>query len=75
MNKLIHTIFLLTFLTLTTAVFAQHPVSLKKDQPTIGDVPMEEQARTSGGIAFLILVGLAYGSRKLYSTFTMEQQH
>ncbi|HEY9115376.1 MAG TPA: hypothetical protein VIN10_11810 [Bacteroidales bacterium] len=75
MKKLIRTIFVLIFLTFATAIFAQDPPSPNDGQPLDGgNTPVGGRARISGGIAFLILFGAAYGSRKLYATFRMEEQ-
>jgi len=76
MKKLIRTIFILTFLTLSPTIFAQDPPSPNDGQPLDGgNTPVGGRARISGGIAFLILFGAAYGSRKFYKTFHLEQQH
>lgn len=76
MKKLIRTIFLLIFLTLSPTIFAQGPPSPNDGQPLDGgNTPVGGRARISGGIAFLILFGAAYGSGKLYATFRLRQQH
>lgn len=76
MKKLIRTILFLTFLTFTTTIFAQDPPSPNDGQPIDGDnTPVGGRARISGGIAFLLLFGAAYGSRKLFATFHLETQH
>jgi hypothetical protein len=75
MNKLIRTILFLTFLTFTTAIIAQEPPSPNEGQPISGDnTPVGGRARISGGIAFLILFGAAYGTRKLNATFQLDKQ-
>lgn len=76
MKKLIHTIFLLLFITILPTIFAQGPPSPNDGQPIDeGNTPVGGRARISGGIAFILLFGAAYGSRKLYATFHVEKQH
>jgi hypothetical protein len=75
MKKLIRTIFILIFITLTPTIFAQGPPSPNDGQPIDGgNTPVGGRARINSGITFLLLFGAAYGSRKLYATFYLAQK-
>lgn len=76
MKKLIRTTLIILILTLTTSVFSQDPPSPNNgNNPDGGNMPVGGRARISGGIAFLLLLGGAYGSKKLFDTFYMESKH
>lgn len=76
MNKLIQTTIVLTLLIFTNASIAQEMLSAVGSQTVKTDyTAMNAQARVSGGVAFLLLFGTAYGTRKLLITFQLDKHH